>query len=147
MRRAPTKAGQPEPAPRIGRALFVLPGPLRKILAGTKTWEIRSRPTKIRGPVGLIESGSGTIVGTCTVVGCVGPLTRTEAKRNARKAGFPRGDPSATGCYAWIVERARRLPSPVPYRHPRGAIIWVRLTPSIVRRLPVPRATRGARHQ
>ena len=58
-----------------------------KILAGTKTWEIRGSRTNIRGTVGLIESRSGTVVGVCEVVDCVGPLTAEEFRRNARKAG------------------------------------------------------------
>lgn len=125
-----------EPAARIVRALIVLPGPLQKILAGTKTLEIRSRATAIRGRIGLIESGSGAVVGTCTLVGCVGPLKRDECKRNARRAGYPRGEAPEPGDFAWVVAGARRLRSPVAYRHPRGAIIWVRLTPAVVRKLP-----------
>ena len=34
------------------------------ILAGKKKWEIRSKFTKKIGPVALIRSGSGTVVGT-----------------------------------------------------------------------------------
>ncbi|WP_408628958.1 ASCH domain-containing protein [Anaeromyxobacter terrae] len=124
----------------ISRGLIILPGPLDKILAGTKTLEIRSRATAVRGPVALIESGSGTIVGTCTITGCVGPLTRADCQRNARRAGFSRGTAPAPGSYAWIVSSARRLRAPVAYRHPRGAIIWVRLTPAVTRLLPRRRA-------
>ena len=39
------------------------------ILDGLKTWEIRRSATMIRGPVALIMGGSGTIVGTCGLVG------------------------------------------------------------------------------
>lgn len=45
--------------PAVSRGLIILPEPLRKILNGSKTWEIRSRATAVRGPVALIESGSG----------------------------------------------------------------------------------------
>jgi hypothetical protein len=120
----------------FSRALIVLPSPLEKILRGTKTWEIRSRATTVRGPVALIESGSGTVVGTCNIVGCIGPLSREECRRNARRAGFPRGDAPQTGSYAWVVKDARRIRAPVVYRHPRGAITWVRLTPAVIGRLP-----------
>jgi hypothetical protein len=32
---------------------------------------------------------------------------------------------------AWVLQRARSLPKPVPYRHPAGAVIWVNLDPEV----------------
>ena len=29
--------------------------------------------------------------------------------------------------YAWVLEKPRILKRPVPYQHPSGAVIWVRL--------------------
>ena len=60
------------------RALVIKKPWLDKILAGTKTWEIRGSRTNIRGTIGLIESRSGTVVGLCEVIDCVGPLTAEE---------------------------------------------------------------------
>ena len=114
------------------RGLIILPEPLRKILDRRKTWEIRSSATRIRGPIALIESGSGTVVGTCDLVDSVGPLTREQCRENARRAG---GFTPDAGSYAWVLQGARRLRTPVPYRHPRGAIIWVRLSPAVTRKL------------
>ena len=37
--------------------------------------------------------------------------------------------------YAWVVRGARRLSERVPYRHPAGAVIWVRLEMGVLRRL------------
>src|SRR5688500_14685268 len=48
------------------------------ILAGRKTWEIRGSATRVRGPIALIESRSGTVVGVCNLTDCVGPLTLKE---------------------------------------------------------------------
>lgn len=111
------------------RALIIRQEPLEKILSGTKTWEIRSSRTKIQEVVGLIESGSGAVVGLCEVVGCVGPLTLAELKRNARRAGIsPSGrELPYKRTHAWVLANARRLTKAVPYRHPPGAIIWVQL--------------------
>jgi hypothetical protein len=39
---------------KVTRALIVLPEPLSAILRGTKTWEIRSRATRIRGHIALL---------------------------------------------------------------------------------------------
>jgi hypothetical protein len=118
--------------PAISRALIILPEPLQKILDGWKTWEIRSSGTRIRGPIALIESRSGTVVGTCELIDSIGPLTRAQCRENARKAG---NFVAETGSYAWVLQGARRLRTPVPYRHPRGAIIWVRLSPAVARKL------------
>jgi hypothetical protein len=111
------------------RALVIRQEPLDKILSGTKTWEIRGSKTLIRETIGLIESGSGTIVGVCELKDCVGPLTLAELERNARRARI-----SANGrnlpykrTHAWVLANARRLRKPVSYEHPSGAIIWVQL--------------------
>jgi hypothetical protein len=29
--------------------------------------------------------------------------------------------------FAWVLANARRFKTPVPYRHPSGAVIWVAL--------------------
>jgi len=119
----------------ITHGLLILKGPLDKILAGTKTWEIRGKATARRGPIALIESKSGHVMGTCDVVDVLGPLTVPELRRNARRTGFrPNELPYAT-TYAWVVRDASRLPEPVPYRHPSGAVIWVRLETAVLRRL------------
>lgn len=33
---------------------------------------------------------------------------------------------------AWVLEEARSLNKPVPYRHPAGAVIWVNLDREVV---------------
>lgn len=33
--------------------------------------------------------------------------------------------------FAWVLERARPLDKPVPYKHHAGAVIWVRLPPAV----------------
>lgn len=113
------------------RGLIIRTEPLNNILAGRKTWEIRGTRTKIRGTIGLIESGSGTIVGCCELIDCVGPLSLSEMQRTVEKHGItlehlehnlPYLNP-----YAWVLSKARRLKQPKPYDHPLGAIIWVKI--------------------
>ncbi|GAF99913.1 unnamed protein product, partial [marine sediment metagenome] len=29
--------------------------------------------------------------------------------------------------YAWVLEKAKRYDEPIPYTHPLGAVIWVKL--------------------
>ena len=111
----------------ISRGLIVLKEHLDKILRGTKTVEIRKKSARVRGPIALIEAGSGTVVGTCRLVGSIGPMTLEQRRKIARRAGFSQGDIPAPRRHAWILAGARRIAKPCPYRHPRGAQVWVKL--------------------
>lgn len=119
----------------ITHGLLILKEPLDKILAGTKTWEIRGRATARRGPIALIQSKSGQVVGTCEVVDVVGPLTLAELWKNEARTGFRPSEPPYATTYAWVVRNARRLAEAIPYEHPSGAVIWVKLKPNVLRQL------------
>ena len=112
------------------RALIIRQPYIGKILDGLKTWEMRSRPTKIRGRIGLIESGSGLIVGEAEIV----------RMQEAPKNDWSRSITSVyhrieyrdqhlmdKWCWAWVLENAIRYDEPIPYVHPQGAVIWVNL--------------------
>jgi hypothetical protein len=74
------------------------------ILDGPKSWEIRRGRCLIRELIGLIESGSGMVVGVAELTDCVGPLTRELRICNSRKMGVTVADASArwpADCYAW----------------------------------------------
>lgn len=105
------------------------------ILSGKKTWELRGSNTATRGRITIIESGSGTVVGTSELVDVVGPLSMDDLRRNIGKHCVPRSqlgsDLPYRRTHAWVLGRARRLPQPVPYDHPRGAVIWVNLPASV----------------
>jgi hypothetical protein len=115
--------------PLPGRALVVRKPWIDLILAGEKTWEIRGSNTAVRGRVGLIESGTGTVVGECDIVASI-PQNTPSLIRHCLKHRISRGD-----CYnvryasphAWVLENAVRYETPVPYDHPQGAVIWVKL--------------------
>ncbi len=120
----------------IARALVILPHWIELILKGKKTWEIRGSKTAIRGIIGLIPSGSGTVVGVCEVVDCVGPLSANLFRANAAKAGM-RPSEAQLGhyakTYAWVLKSPKRLEKPVRYQHPSGAVIWVKLESRVER--------------
>lgn len=102
------------------------------ILRGEKTWEVRTRQTAARGRVALIRSKSGLIVGTCRIVDCLGPLSMDEMLASQDRHRVP-PELLAEYCrpgqtYVWVIADARPLDPPIPYRHPSGAVIWVRLT-------------------
>ena len=95
------------------------------ILQGEKTWEIRGANTHIRGRIALIKSGTGQVYGIAELVDCVSldwpafqdhiPQHRIET---VQSLPYPK-------TFAWILSRPIPFKEPVPYRHPKGAVIWV----------------------
>jgi len=116
------------------RALVIMPGPMHLILDGHKSWEIRRGRCLIRELIGLIESGSGTVVGVAELSDCIGPLTRELRIHNARKMGITKLEASErwpTDYYAWLLQKRMRLRRPVPYKHPNGIVRWVPLPKAV----------------
>ncbi len=97
------------------------------ILEGSKTWEIRSKPTKKIGPVALIRSGSGTVVGVARLTKVI-ELTSGIARANAKHIHVSQAEATnLAGLFAWVLEDVIRLDSPVRYHHRPGAVTWVTL--------------------
>lgn len=99
------------------------------ILSGRKTWELRGSRCHKRGIIALIQSKSGTVVGTAELVDSIGPLSVSEFNRNLGKIGSTEKLKSADEFYykktfAWILKDAKRLHKPIPYQHRQGAVIW-----------------------
>jgi len=115
------------------RGLLIKKPWLDEILDGAKRWEIRGSRTTRRGEIALIESGTGTVVGTAELVDVIGPLDLRRLRDHAADAGFVAAALPYTETYAWVLAGPRRLTRPVRYRHPPGAVIWVKLAPSVTR--------------
>jgi hypothetical protein len=101
------------------------------ILSGSKTWEMRTRPTSIRGPIALIKGGSGLIYGTAELAECLPALTREQMRQTQSFHAIPEDQlESAMGnrwTTPWVLRDIVRLESPKPYIHPKGAVTWVEL--------------------
>ena len=84
---------------------------------------------------GLIESGSGRVFGVAELVAVVRPMSLGEFCANWSKAGLQRGRRFSRLPYprtfAWVLQNPKRLKRPVPYKHLYGAVIWVRLKPTV----------------
>lgn len=108
------------------------------VVDGKKTWEIRGRATKVRGRVAIIASGTGTVIGTCEFCDVEGPLTLKDLRSNPRKRNLRTSRvaelPYSDHTYAWVLRSAMRLRKAVPYDHPQGTIIWVKLGAALARR-------------
>lgn len=123
--RQPTSSG---PA----RGLMVREPWASLILAGKKSWEIRGTRTTTRGPIYIIPSGSGRVVGCCEIVDVLGPLTLDEMIANTDAHLTLADELHLTGLpykntFAWVVSNPQRFATPVSYKHPSGAITWVDL--------------------
>lgn len=112
----------------IKKGLILLPFWANLIVKGKKTWEIRSRNTKIRGRIGIIASKLGVIVGETELVDSF-PLTKELFEDNRDKhcidcefEALPKNYR-----YVWVVKNSKEYIRPVPYTHPQGAVIWVNL--------------------
>ena len=120
------------------RALLIRHPWIDKVLDGEKCWEIRGSRTTVRETIALVPSGSGTVIGVCDIVDCIGPLTAEAFRKNAKKAGM-RPSEAQPGwyrqTYAWVLEKPRYLKRPVPYPHPPGAVIWVCLDDKVERKI------------
>lgn len=99
------------------------------ILEGSKTWEMRSRATRIRGRIALARQGSGLLVGTAELVEVRPPLTIEELLCTRHLHGIPLEQAHAVAADGWLVPwvlaGVRRFEVPLPYAHPRGAVTWV----------------------
>lgn len=112
------------------RGLVIKKEWLDKILAGEKTWEIRGSDCKKRGPVALIESGSGKIKGFAVIRDSF-PVNREDLASNPDKHRISGERLDVADGYrrlhAWELSWAKRV-NPIEYRHKRGAVIWVDLS-------------------
>lgn len=108
-----------------------------KILRGEKVWEMRTAATAVRGRIALIRKGSGMVVGTANLVDSIGPLDMIACRAHRDKHTIPpsRDEALLRWNHAWVLENARPLAQPVPYDHPKGAVIWVNLPESVAQRM------------
>ena len=101
------------------------------ILRGEKTWEMRSTPCRHRGPIALIEKGSGTVVGIAEMVDDLPPLSENDLSSTFNLHRIPPdqiGEVIRQGWVRpWVLTNVSRLQQPVPYKHTSGGS-WVNLS-------------------
>ena len=110
----------------MDRALIVRKPWIDLILSGQKTWEMRSRKTHLTGWIGLIEQGTGLIVGKAFLTGGWRKPSEQELIDNMHNHMVEDLSLLKKWCYAWTLEQAERFENPIPYDHPKGAVIWVK---------------------
>jgi hypothetical protein len=108
------------------------------ILAGTKTWELRSTRTSYPKKIALIRKGSGRVVGTANLVGCEAPIANeSEFARTRKYHQVPSFSMAAKGNWLtpWVLASVKALDQPIAYEHPAGAVIWVKLPARTIKKI------------
>ncbi|CAK9068965.1 unnamed protein product [Durusdinium trenchii] len=115
---------------------------LELILSNKKSWELRGSATSRRGLISLARTGSSKLFGEVELIDCFMVAKRDEQGNLVEVAGNEENflvhhlskhqveDLSAIKyqkVFAWVLKDPKRYEKPVPYCHPRGAIIWVRI--------------------
>ena len=89
------------------------------ILKGQKTIEVRGCDTKKQGEmIYLLESRTSKVVGTCKITATY-PISCSDWSEEREKhcVDIP---------YAWVLEDVKPLDKEMYYKHPKGAVIWVK---------------------
>lgn len=99
------------------------------ILDSEKKWEIRGAATKIRGRILLIKSGTGCVWGEADLVDCF-RISLEQLRNSCFQHKIPIEKVSNIKYhhpYVWVLANPKRYCTPVPYNHPKGAIVWVNI--------------------
>ncbi|NOI32035.1 ASCH domain-containing protein [Vibrio coralliilyticus] len=98
------------------------------ILNGSKCWEMRSHATNFRGDFALIQKGTGHIVGLSTLIDSLNPLSASELTvyMDKHRVDYQSQPELLKWNTPWVLGNSRRI-KPVPYKHKRGAVVWINL--------------------
>lgn len=105
------------------------------ILSGQKDWEMRSTATSHRGWFGLIWKGMGAVYGAAKIIDVGTPLTPDQMIEAFDRHRIPeamiRSGAVSKWNTPWFLADVVRLPKPVRYAHPSGAVTWVTFDDSV----------------
>ena len=112
---------------KINDALIIKEKWLNLIFEGVKTWEIRGSNTTKRGKIYLIQSGSKQIFGECELHSSheldlhsfINNVDKHQI-HNCIKLPYKK-------TFAWELSNPVKYKKTIPYNHPKGAIIWVKI--------------------
>lgn len=100
---------------------------ITKILQGDKTWEIRSSSTNIRGVIYLIASGTGKVFGSVCLEDSIEVGIPTLEENKDKHCIEDLSIVKYARPHAWIISNPKIFKTPIPYKHPQGAVIWVNI--------------------
>jgi hypothetical protein len=97
------------------------------ILNGSKTWEIRRRPTKIKEKIALGNMKTKSVVGYAKIVDSIQMKVKDLKKNNDKHQSNDFIEKYANGketLFAWVLEEIEIEPNPQPYSYSTGS--WCR---------------------
>lgn len=107
------------------RVLAVNPEWASLIIQGIKKIEVRPRPTNIRERVAIYATTPvNKILGTVEIVGCVKLRIKFEYDLYADEHFAPDNYYKEGSTYFWDLRRPIEFAVPIPYKPPKGAIVW-----------------------
>ncbi len=109
------------------RGLIIRQPWIGMILDGEKHWEMRSRPTLVRGRIALIQAGTGLIVGEAFLSGSPTNYTSGHIMHEYSRHRVDDALLLEKWRFPWILHVVEKYDTPVPYNHPAGAVVWVDL--------------------
>uniref|UniRef100_A0A7C6E0Y1 ASCH domain-containing protein n=1 Tax=Thermus tengchongensis TaxID=1214928 RepID=A0A7C6E0Y1_9DEIN len=100
------------------------------IVEGKKTWEIRKRKTRHRGPLGIVSGGY--LIGQADVVGVEGPFRVEELlphqDKHLAEEAFLKAYAGDEPLFAWVLENAFRYEKPFYVPRRPGRVMFVDLS-------------------
>lgn len=112
------------------RALIVKQPYADLIMSGQKVLEMRSRHTNVRERVGIIPKGSGKIIGSVEIIGSFDlsdePRLKSIAGQTFHCIESSEWHLLDKWCFGWQLDSPTPFDKPIPYKHPKGAVTWVR---------------------
>jgi predicted transcriptional regulator len=112
------------------KGLIIKPNWADYILDGYKDLEIRGSNTKIRGDIGIIQSGSKMVYGTANLKDTIKlnkQLFDELQNRHLLSIQWEELLKIYKTPYAWYLSNAKRYKTPISYEHKQGCVIWVNL--------------------
>lgn len=112
----------------IQKALIIDTPWIEYILNGEKIWEMRSTDAKHRGWFGLIQKGTGKIVGIAYLSDTILKISKEEliASKEKHCVDYEKNPELLKWNTAWVLSSVQRI-KPVPYTHKPGAVRWVNI--------------------
>jgi hypothetical protein len=102
-----------------------------KILAGKKTWELRSRHCNHRGELALVRQGTGLVVGMARLIDNLHPLDEHTMRQTMEFHGVPEDRiPEVierNWCIPWVLTHVQPLARPVPFDQKPGAVTFAKI--------------------
>ena len=121
------------------RALIIADPWIGKTLSQEKIWEMRTTPPPkelINKTIGLIRKGSGLIVGEGRLYQPFTEKIETvkEFMLNRLKHRIPFDSLNWDRWpFPWGIDQVIEYSKPIPYKHPQGAVIWVKITDEVLK--------------